>query len=197
MAAKKAMVHRRRFLKIYSLKFCDIWQNFDFHRILNNENFKMEVEQKNFVIHLIITMQLYYWLSENPSVKLWSNKIQMVMINYSQLCASLYENLMSEFYVNWVKVKCIQSFMLPWKRRNRYILPVDQNLLSVYFSLANFQLVSCNLSLAMIWQITYTHKLPKLSSTTLKSEFALSQTYRAYSMRLIRQMLANFFGVEF
>ena len=111
MAAKKAMVHRRRFLKIYSLKFCDIWQNFDFYRILNNENFKMEVEQKNFVIHLIITMQLYYWLSENPSVKLWSNKIQMVMINYSQLCASLYENLMSEFYVNWVKVKSIQSFM--------------------------------------------------------------------------------------
>ena len=197
MAAKTAIVHRRRFLKIYSLKFCDIWQNFDFYLILNNDNFKMEVEQKNFVIHLIITMQLYYWLSENPSVKLWSNKIQMVMINYSQLCASLYENLMSEFYVNWVKVKCIQSFMLPWKRRNRHILPVDQNLLSVYFSLANFQLVSCNLSLAMIWQITYTHKLPKLSSTTLKSEFALSQTYRAYSMRLIRQMLANFFGVEF
>ena len=69
MAAKKAMVHRRRFLKIYSLKFCDIRQNFDFYRILNNENFKMEVEQKNFVIHLIITMQLYYWLSENLSVK--------------------------------------------------------------------------------------------------------------------------------
>ena len=197
MAAKTAMVHRRRFLKICSLKFCDIWQNFDFYRILNNENFKMEVEQKNFVIHLIITMQLYYWLSENPSVKLWSNKIQMVMINYSQLCASLYENLLSEFYVNWVKVKCIQSFMLPWKRRNRHILPVDQNLLSVYFSLANFQLVSCNLSLAMIWQITYTHKLPKLSSTTLKSEFARPQTYRAYSMPLIRQMVANFFGVEF
>ena len=57
---KKAMVHRRRFLKIYSSKFCDIWQNFDFYRISNNENFKMEVEQKNFVIHLIITIQLYY-----------------------------------------------------------------------------------------------------------------------------------------
>ena len=42
-----------------------------FYRILNNENFKMEVEQKNFVIHLIITIQLYYWLSENPSVKIW------------------------------------------------------------------------------------------------------------------------------
>ena len=60
MVAKKAMVHRRRFLKIYSLKFCDIWQNFYFYRILNNENFKMEVEQTNFVIHLIITIQLYY-----------------------------------------------------------------------------------------------------------------------------------------
>ena len=57
---KKAMVHRRQFLKIYSLKFCDIWQNFYFYRILNNENFKMEVEQTNFVTHLIITVQLYY-----------------------------------------------------------------------------------------------------------------------------------------
>ena len=54
-----------------------------------NENFKMEVEQTNFVTHLIITVQLYYWLSKNPSVKIWSNKFQMVMINYSKLCASL------------------------------------------------------------------------------------------------------------
>ena len=60
MAAKKAMVHRRRFLKIYSLKFCDIWQNFYFYRIFNDENFKMEVEQMNFVTHLIITVQYYY-----------------------------------------------------------------------------------------------------------------------------------------
>ena len=54
MAAKKAKVHRRRFLKIYSLKFCDIWQNFYFNHILkslNNENFKMEVEQK-FLWHI-------------------------------------------------------------------------------------------------------------------------------------------------
>ena len=89
MAPKKAMVHRRRFLKIGSLKFCDIWQNFNLYRILNNENFKMEVEQKNFVTHLIITVQLYHWLSKNRSVKIWSNKFQMVMINYSKLCASL------------------------------------------------------------------------------------------------------------
>ena len=54
------MVHRRRFLKIYSLEVCDIWQNFSFYRILSNENFKMEVEQTNFVTHLIITVQLYY-----------------------------------------------------------------------------------------------------------------------------------------
>ena len=57
MAAKRARVHRRRFLKINSLKFCDIWQNFYFHRILNNENFKVEVEQMSFVTHLIITVQ--------------------------------------------------------------------------------------------------------------------------------------------
>ena len=36
------------------------------------------------------------------------------------------------------------------------------------FSLAKFQLVSCNVPLAMIWQMTYTHKLPKLCSATLK-----------------------------
>ena len=71
MAAKKAMEHRRRFLKIYSLKFCDIWQKFYFYHILNKENFEMEVEQTNFVTHLIITVQLYYWLSENSSVKIW------------------------------------------------------------------------------------------------------------------------------
>ena len=60
MTVKKAMVHRRRFLKIYSVKVCDIWQNFYFYRILNNENFKMEVEQAIFLTHLIITVQLYY-----------------------------------------------------------------------------------------------------------------------------------------
>ena len=58
MAAKKAVVQRRRFLKIYSLKFCDIWQNFSFYRILNNENFKMEVEQTDFVTHVIILLLL-------------------------------------------------------------------------------------------------------------------------------------------
>ena len=64
------MLHRRRLLKIYSLKFCDIWQNFYFYGILNHENFKMEVEQTNFATHLIITEQLYYSLSKNPSVKI-------------------------------------------------------------------------------------------------------------------------------
>ena len=54
------MVHRGRFHKIYSLKFCDIWQNFYVYRILNIENFKMELEQMNLVTHLIITVQLYY-----------------------------------------------------------------------------------------------------------------------------------------
>ena len=52
-----------------------------------------------------------------------------------------------------------------------HILPVNQNLSSVYFSIAKFQLVSCNLSLVMIWQMTYTHKLPKLCSTTLYNNY--------------------------
>ena len=43
----------------------------------------------------------------------------------------------------------------------------QQNLSSVCFSRAKFQLVSYNFSLAMIWQITYTHKLPKPCSATL------------------------------
>ena len=85
MAAKKAMGHRRRFLKICLLKLCDIWRKFYFYRILINENFKIEVEQTIYVTHLIITVQL----SKNPSVKTWSNNFQMVMINYSKLCASL------------------------------------------------------------------------------------------------------------
>ena len=59
----------------------------------------------NFVTHFIITVQLYAWLSKNPSVKIWSNKFEMVMITYSKLCASLNDNLMNEFYVNWAKVK--------------------------------------------------------------------------------------------
>ena len=46
--------------EIYSLKLSDIWQNFYFYQILNNENFKVEVEQTNFVTHLIITVQLYH-----------------------------------------------------------------------------------------------------------------------------------------
>ena len=57
--------------------------------------------------------------------------------------------------------------MLPWKLRRRQILLVNQNLSSVYFSPAKFQLVSCNLSLAMMWQMTCAHKLPKLCSATL------------------------------
>ena len=83
------MVHRRRFLKLYSLEFRDIWQNFSYYCILSNENFKMEFEQTNRVTHLLITVQLNYSLSKNPSVKIWSNKFPIVMINYSKPCASL------------------------------------------------------------------------------------------------------------
>ena len=61
--------------------------------------------------------------------------------------------------------------MLPWKLLKRHIWPVNQNLSSVYFSLAKFQRMSCNLSHAMIWQMRCTHKLPKLCSATLNSTF--------------------------
>ena len=55
---KKQWYTEHHFSKSIHSNFCDIWQNFDFYRILNNENFKMKVEQTNFVIHLIIAIQL-------------------------------------------------------------------------------------------------------------------------------------------
>ena len=67
--------------------------------------------------------------------------------------------------------------MLPWKLQKCQILPVNQNLSSIYFPLAKFQLVSCNSSRAIIWQMTYTQKLPKLCSATLNAiQSTLSKT---------------------
>ena len=34
--------------------------NFYFYRTFNNKNFEMEVEETNFVTHLIITVKSYY-----------------------------------------------------------------------------------------------------------------------------------------
>ena len=60
----------------------------------------MEVEQTNFVTRLIIKVQLNLLIiQKSPTVKIRSNKFQMIMINYSKLCVSLSDNLMSEFYV--------------------------------------------------------------------------------------------------
>ena len=70
--------------------------------------------------------------------------------------------------------------MLTRKLRKRQILPVNQNRSSVYFSVAKFQLVSRNLSLAMISQITYTHKLPKLCSGIFVGKQIKSQSTKAY-----------------
>ena len=90
------MVHGRQFLKICSdMKI--LWYSAELlltRYIIfenNNENFKMEVEKTNFVTRdNYSTKLLYYLLARNPSVKIWSNKFQMViMINYSKLCASL------------------------------------------------------------------------------------------------------------
>ena len=74
MAAKKAMVQRQRFLKIYSLKFYDIWQNFCFYRFLNDENFKMEVEQATFVTHLIITNENMICVARKTQKKIMSSR---------------------------------------------------------------------------------------------------------------------------
>ena len=56
---------------------------------------KWKFEQTNFVTHLIITVQLY----KNPSVKIWSNKFQMVMTNYSKFIGISNERV----YVNLAK----------------------------------------------------------------------------------------------
>ena len=65
MAAKKQWyIEDDISIKIYLLKFCDMWQNFYLCSILNNENFKIEIEQMNFVTYFINTVQLYYWLSK-------------------------------------------------------------------------------------------------------------------------------------
>ena len=62
---------------------------------------------------------------------------------------------------------------------------VVQNLSSVYFSLAKFQLVSCNLSFIMIWQMPFTHKLPKLCQATLNGRQKRSYKKHNISLRLV------------
>ena len=48
--------------------------------------------------------------------------------------------------------------------------------------------MSCNLSLAMIWQMTYAHKLPKLCSATLMAvlTFTLVTVLNIYKARLLQ-----------
>ena len=64
--------------------------------------------------------------------------------------------------------------MLPWKLRKCQILPVNQNLSSIYFPLAKFQLVSCNPSLAIIWQMTYSETAKTVFSHLKRKHCALS-----------------------
>ena len=88
--------------------------------------------------------------------------------------------------------------MLPWKLGKGQIFPVNQNFSSVYFSLAKFQLVSSNLSLAMIWQMTHTHKLSKLCSDTLSTCLhpssllhSCSSSFRHATLRLLAVRLLS------
>ena len=89
MAAKKSIGTEKTVSQNLLIKILWYLAEFLLLSYLINEKFKMEVEQTNFVIHLIITIQLYYLLSKNSSVKIWSNKFQMVMIIYSKLRTSL------------------------------------------------------------------------------------------------------------
>ena len=62
---------------------------FTFIVFLNDENFKGEVEQTNFCDTFSNYSTIILLTTKNPPVKIWSNKFQMVMINYSKLCGSL------------------------------------------------------------------------------------------------------------
>ena len=86
MAAKKGMVHRRQFLKICSLKFCDIWQNFYFYRTFNNKNFKMEVQQTNFVTHFFVFFVLFCFISHIQTITIHYiyNSLQVTVIVYKK-----------------------------------------------------------------------------------------------------------------
>ena len=90
---KQSYTEDNNFSKSTLLKLCDIQRNFYFYRTFNSKNFKMEVKKTNFVTHLIITVQSYYWLSKNLSLKIWSYKFQMVMINYIVSCVQVYRKI--------------------------------------------------------------------------------------------------------
>ena len=88
--------------------------------------------------------------------------------------------------------------MLPWKLRKRQILPVNQNLSSVYFSPAKFQLVSSNLSLATIWQKTHSQSAKTVFSH-LKFLYSVKPTQRhddiVISTRRLLRKLFSFYTV--
>ena len=69
MAAKKQWYTQKTIARNLHIKIVWYLAEVFFYRILNNKNFKMEVVQTNLVTQLIITVQLYYWLSKNRLLK--------------------------------------------------------------------------------------------------------------------------------
>ena len=69
MAAKKKWYTQKTMAQNLHIKIVWYLAEVFFNRILNNKNFEMEVEQTNLVTQLIITVQLYYWLSKNRLLK--------------------------------------------------------------------------------------------------------------------------------
>ena len=78
--------------------------------------------------------------------------------------------------------------MLPWKLRKRQILPVNQNLSSVYFSLAKFYSSWAATFLLPSFGKWHTHKLPKLCSATLIGVY-LPQQYGSPNERNFRSLI--------
>ena len=90
---------------------------------------------------------------------------------------------MSEFYVNCEKSEILRLYSIvhvamATPQMSHFICQSKSFITILIFPIAKFPLVSCILSLAMIWQMTYhtlcTHKLPKLCSATFGTSILLS-----------------------
>ena len=142
-------------------KSTHIRQNFCYYRILNNESFKMEVEQTNFVTHVIITVQLYYWLSKNPSVKIWSNKFQIVMINYSKLFCEFIGKYNQRILCQLSETEILRLYLIVHvameTTKTSNFTCHSKSFISIFFAC---QVSACELQ-------PFSCKLPKLCSATL------------------------------
>ena len=104
MVAKKQWYHDQCMIS-QNLVIKILWYLAEFLLLLylNNENFKIEVEQTNFVTHLIITVQLYYYLKTcllkfGQISYLTEQKWNFKVVFNTSCCHGNYENV--KFYLS-------------------------------------------------------------------------------------------------